>query len=228
MLDFHFLLQALRAAAEKIPATLLLAVLPLAIGTLVGLPMALARHFRVGVLRQTLDILINIIKGVPVVLMLMVFYVLCAQSFDPVMRQLGLPFSFRTLNKGAIAVAALSVYAAAALSEVFRGALAAVPRGQYDASYAAGLSRAQALRRVILPQALPVSLPMGCNVCVALIKAAALASLVSVVDVMNAAVIAAARNYRFLESYIAAALVYWALCVCAEQLFRFAEKRCNQ
>jgi L-cystine transport system permease protein len=187
--------------------------------------MALARYFRVPAVRHVLGICVNIIKGVPVALMLMVFYVLCSNSFDPVMRQLHLPFAFREFNKGFIAIAALSVYAAAALSEIFRGALAAVRKGQYDACYAVGLSNAQALRRVILPQALPASLPMACNIFIALIKAAAMASLISVIDVMNAAVIAAGANYRYLEAYIAAALVSGGLCIAAERLFRFAEKK---
>ncbi|MDR3313747.1 MAG: ABC transporter permease subunit [Oscillospiraceae bacterium] len=224
-MSFSFLLTALWAAAQKIPTTLVLAVAPFLIGALVGLPLALARFFRVPVLRRVLNVGVNIIKGVPVALMLMVFYVLCSSFFDPVMQQLHLPFAFRDFNKALIAIAALSVYAAAALSEVFRGALAAVRKGQYDASYAAGLSNAQALRRVILPQALPASLPMACNIFIALIKAAAMASLISVIDVMNAAVNAAGGNYRYLEAYIAAALVYWGLCIAAERLFRLAERK---
>jgi L-cystine transport system permease protein len=214
-MELHYIWLALQAAAAKIPTTLLLALLPLALGTLLGLPLALARHFKVKLVSQGIAAAVTVIKGVPVVLMLMVFYVAASDT-------LGL--AFRDFPKELVAVAALTVYAAAAMSEVLRGALASVKKGQYDAGYAAGLTTAQILRRVVLPQALPVSLPMACNVCIALLKSAALGSLVSVIDVMNAAVVAVTPGYRFLEGYAAAALVYWALCFGAEKLFGQAEK----
>ncbi|MDR3344180.1 MAG: ABC transporter permease subunit [Oscillospiraceae bacterium] len=222
-MDLSYLWSALQAGAGKILPTVVLALVPFGIGVLLGLPAALGRYFRVPVLKQTLDVLVSLIKGIPVLLMLMAFYVISSQSFDSVMQSLGLPFSFRGLPKGLIAGAALAVYAAAALSEVFRGALASVPKGQYDAAYACGLSKSQAMRRIILPQVLPVSLPMGCNIMIALIKSAALGSLVSFIDVMNAAVNSMAASYRFLEAYIAAALIYWGICVITEQLFKLLE-----
>jgi L-cystine transport system permease protein len=218
-MDIAFIGKALLAAARHIPATLLLAFAPLLLGLAPGLLAALARHFRVPGLAQVLSALVTFVKGVPIVLMLLAFYVLCSDT-------LGL--AFRYFPKELIAIAAMSVYATAALSEVFRGALGAVRKGQYDAAFSAGLTTRQTLRRVVLPQALPVSLPMICNVLIALIKAAAMASLVSVIDIMNGAVIAAAENYKFLEAYVAAALLYWAICVIVEKGFRLAESRLSE
>ncbi|MDR1733798.1 MAG: amino acid ABC transporter permease [Oscillospiraceae bacterium] len=225
-MDFAFLWTALQAAAARIPATLSLAFVPFAAGILVGLPTALVRRSSLPVLPNVLAGLVALIKGIPVVLMMLVFFVLASETFDGFMQSLGLPWTFRELDKSLVAGAALTVYATAAMCEVFRGALAAVPQSQYDAAYAAGLTGAQTLRRIILPQMVAPALPMTCNILVALVKSAAIASLVSVVDVMNGAVIAAAGNYRFLEAYIAAALVYWALCLLIENIFRLAEKKC--
>jgi len=223
--SFSFLLTAVIAAARCLPATLVLALCPLAVALPPALLIALARFFRLPVLARLCRWLVTLVKGIPVVLLLMVFYVVCALNFDPLMRALGLPFTFRGADKLWIAVAALSVYAAVGLSEAFRGALESVKPGQFDAACALGLSAGQTLRRIVLPQALPVSLPMVCNILVALVKAAAIASLVGVIDVMNGAVIAATGNYRFLEAYAAAALVYWALCFTIERFFKALEKR---
>jgi L-cystine transport system permease protein len=218
------MLVALRAAAEKIPVTVTLALIPLFIGLIGGFFVALARFFRIRGLAFIFRWLTTVIKGVPVVLLLLIFYVVTASLYDPFMSFLGLSLSFKGLNKAIIAVAALSVYSTVGLSEVFRGALASVKKGQYDAAYAMGLTKPQVLRRIVLPQAIPVSLPMMCNILTALTKAAALASMVAVVDVMNAAVITATTNYRFLEAYVAAAIVYWVLCLVIERIFSTLEK----
>jgi L-cystine transport system permease protein len=222
--SFPFMLTALGAASSKIPVTLVLALCPLAIGIVFGLFIALIRFFHVRVFSSLFRALVTVVKGVPVVLLLLLFYVVCAFTYDPFMRSLGLAFTFKTLNKAIIFVAALSVYSSIGLSEVFRGALSSVKKGQYDAGYAMGLTKAQVLTRIVLPQALPVSLPMMGNILIALTKAVALASVVAVVDVMNAAVITATSNYRFLEAYVAAAIVYWGICLVIERVFLRLEK----
>jgi L-cystine transport system permease protein len=218
------MLIALGAAAAKIPVTIALAIFPLLIGLVLGLLIALARFFNAPALAFLLRWLVTIVKGIPVVLLLLVFYVVSASLYDPLMAALGLPFTFKGLNKGIIAAAALSVYASIGLSEVFRGALASVKKGQYDAGFAVGLTKSQLLRRIVLPQMVPVSLPMVCNILIALTKAAALSSMVAVVDVMNAAVITATGNYRFLEAYVAAAIIYWGICLVIERLFALLER----
>lgn len=230
--SFSFFLTALAAGAEKIPVTLFLSALPMLAGSITGLAAALIRFFRVPVLSFLVRWLVTIIKGVPVVLVLLVFYVWAALFYEPAAALFGIKASFKNLDKTLIAAAALSVYASAGLCEAFRGGLASVRRGQFDAAYASGLNPGQTLRRIVLPQALPAALPMMGNVCIALTKAAALASMVSVIDVMNAALISAGSSYRFLEAYAAAALIYWGICaaigaVCSALEKYFARKKGN-
>jgi L-cystine transport system permease protein len=222
--SFSFMLIALRAASAKIPVTLMIAAYPLVLGMILGLLIALARFFQTPVLSFIFRWLVTIFKGIPVVLLLLVIYVGAAMSYDSIMQSLGLNFTFKDLNKVIIAIFSLTVYSSIALSEVFRGALASVKKGQFDAGYAMGLTKVQILRRIVLPQAIPVSLPMMCNILIGLTKAAALASMVAVVDVMNAAVISATTNYRFLEAYCAAAIIYWVICIVIERVFFALEK----
>jgi L-cystine transport system permease protein len=222
--SFSFLLTALAAGAAKIPVTLLLSAAPMLVGCVIGLFIALSRFFHVPALAFLFRWGVTIVKGIPVVLILLVFYVWTAFFYEPLMRFLGIAAAFRDLNKALIAIAALSLYAIVGLSEAFRGGLNSVRKGQFDAAYAAGLNLRQTLLRIVLPQALPAALPMMGNIFIALTKAAALASMVSVIDVMNAAVISANSNYRFLEAYIAAALIYWMICILIEKVF-FALER---
>jgi L-cystine transport system permease protein len=222
-----FLFEALKAGAAAIPTTLLIAIVPLVIGAMLGLLVALARFFSVRVLSPVLRWIVTIIKGIPVVLILLVLYVAMAGFFDPFMQALGLGFTFRDMHKEIVAMIAFLIYATTALSEAFRGALASVGKGQFDAGYAAGFSRTQLLVRIVLPQALPVSLPMVSNITIALVKAVAIASVVSVMDVMTAAVVAASDSYRFLEAYVAAAIIYWIICVVIERVFSITERRFN-
>lgn len=71
---------------------------------------------------------------------------------------------------------------------------------------------------------IPIALPMICSQLIVLIKASSLVSLVSVVDVLSGALITATTSYTFLESYIAAAIIYWALSITVEQVSQLFER----
>jgi L-cystine transport system permease protein len=223
--DLKFFLFALKSACAQIPITLWVALSSMLIGIIMGLLIALVRFFRIKLLSPILRYAVTIIRGVPVILILFIFYVTTAYYFNPVMDALHISIRFSELNKSIIAIAAFSVASTAYLAEVFRGSLTSVKKGQFDAGFSVGLSGIQLLKEVILPQAIPVALPMLCNVVTSITKATTLATMISVVDVLNGALIPATSSYRFFESYIAAALVYWMICVLIEMLFAFLKKK---
>jgi len=223
--DFKFLLQALYGAVKGIPVTLEIALLPVLYGTLIGIPIALLRFFGVKVVSPVFKWAVTAIRGIPVILLLLVFYLTIAGTYDKLMEVLRLPFTFKNLNKVSIVIAALTFAATAYLSEIYRGSLASIRKGQFDAASSVGMTKVQALYRVVIPQAIPVALPMLSNVVIGMLKAAALASFVSVVDVLNGALIEATVNYKYFEAYVAAALVYWAMAVIIERIFIVVEKR---
>src|SRR5699024_926634 len=92
-------------------------------------------------------------------------------------------------------------------SEYIRGAFQSIDPSQIEAGYSIGFTRSQNLRRIIIPQTLAVVIPLFLNSFLKIIKALSLAFTVGVVDILAQARYAAALNYRYLESYIAAALV---------------------
>ncbi|MDN6545522.1 MAG: ABC transporter permease subunit, partial [Enterococcaceae bacterium] len=135
---------------------------------------------------------------------------------------------FKDFNMIWIAIFALSILSIINSSEIFRGAFSSIKKGQFDAAKSLGMTNFQTIRRVLLPQAFPVSVPMFSNLLITLVKASALASMVSVVDVFAAAKISAQQNYRFLEAYIAVAIIYWIISLIIEKGAQLFEQRMNR
>ncbi len=223
-IDINAIITAFKAAIPYIPVTLRLALIPLLIGTAVGLIIALIRFYRLPILAKFFSGIITVGKGIPIVLSLIVAYLVFSDAFESISQALGWSLQFKDINREYIAMFVLSLYASIGLSEIFRGALTSIPQDQWDAAASIGLTQVQTIRRVVLPQMVPIVLPMICSQLIVLIKASALVSLVSVVDVLNGALITSTTSYTFLESYIAAALIYWGLSILIEQLSGFFER----
>jgi ABC-type amino acid transport system permease subunit len=218
--DGGFLLHEIRVALTFVPVVLLLALVPLLIGLALGTLIAVVRVLRVRVLSQLFKALVVTIRGIPIVLILTITYLLATLGCGPLAAALGLkagiPYTL-------VAVFGMSLSATAYLSEALRSALESVSAGQYEAARSVGLSSAQLFRRVIIPQAVPVAVPLVGNNLIGLIKGSSVASLISVVEIVSGTLQEATQSYKFLEAYVAAGVVYWALCFSAERLTALAE-----
>lgn len=223
--DISFMLIALKEAIKYIPITLMLAIIPLIIGIVLGTLIAVIRIYKIKVLSVLMKCLVVIIRGVPLIVILYIVYFELTTGFDAIADKLNLTIHSKDIDVIYIAIVAISISAIANVSETIRGGLISVGNGQFEAGYSVGLTRSQTLRRVIIPQALPVIIPALCNNFIGLIKGSSIAYLITVVDIMNGALITATGNYRFLEAYIAAAIVYWILCVSIEKVSLIFEKR---
>lgn len=120
---------------------------------------------------------------------------------------------------------AFSITAGAYLSEVVRSGLLAVDKGQIEAAYAVGMTTTQAIRRIVFPQAFAILLPNLSNGTISMLHGSTLAFTVSVVDINAKSQIIASSNWKFFESYIAAAVIYWGLTFLIERMTAMAEKR---
>jgi L-cystine transport system permease protein len=224
--DINFMFTiALKAAIRYVPITLELALVPFVIGTILGTIIALVRLYNVKYIAKILRVIVVIVKGVPVVLQLLIMYFAVLQCFDSVAKTLHLTMRAKNINSVYIGLVALSFFATAYISEAIRGALIAVKKGQYEAGYSVGLTKIQTLRQIILPQAIPVAMPMLCSNLIGLVKGSSLVFMISVTDLLNGALITANSNYKFLEAYVAAAIVYWALCIIIEKTFYSLERK---
>ena len=129
-----------------------------------------------------------------------------------------IPMNFR-------AIIALSVTYGAFLAEVFRAGIQSIPKGQMEAARSLGLSHAQAMRFVILPQAIRNVLPALGNDFVAMVKDSSLVSLLAVRDITQIARLYAGRSFRFQEAYTILASLYLSMTVSLSLIIKFIESR---
>lgn len=220
-----YFLECLQASFMKIPVSLGIAAVTLLAGLIVGTPIALIRNFHVRFLNPLFTVLIAIIKAIPVNLIILIAGLWFNDNFNGIAKALGLSITVADVDKIYVAVCALSIAAIALISESVRGALLSVDRGQYEAGYTAGLTGFQTFRRIVMPQAFLVLVPALIGNINSLIKLSALVILVGVQDVLNAGIKVASIYYCYLEAYVAAALIYWALSIICIQAGKAAEKR---
>lgn len=222
---FEVMIESLKVASQYIGTTLFMAITALVIGVVLGLAIALIRLYRIKGLTQFFQVAVTLLKGIPMVLIILALYLVSSKQFDVWAESMNWSLRFRDFNMVWIAVTALSLFATINSSEVFRGAFAAIKPGQFDAAKSMGMTNLQTIRRMLLPQAIPISLPMFSNLLITLVKASSLASMVSVVDVFAAAKITAQQNYRFLEAYVAVAVIYWGISLVIEKIAQLLEER---
>jgi cystine transport system permease protein len=125
-------------------------------------------------------------------------------------------------------ILALTLNVAAYLSESMRGAVAAIPRGQWNAALSLGLDRRQTMRYVIAPQALRVAVPSLSNSLISLVKDTSLVSVIGVTELMLASKEVISTTFRPLPLYLAAAAIYWGLSLVFERAQGGLERRLNR
>jgi cystine transport system permease protein len=178
--------------------TIGLSVGAMALGLVLGFGIALARLSALRVLTIPARIYVSFIRGTPLLVQLFIIYY-------------GLPELGLTLSPIPSALIGFTLSVAAYNSEVLRGAIAAVDRGQWEAAAVIGMSWSQAMRRVILPQAARTALPPLANSFIALVKDTSLAATIQVPELFRQAQLITARTFEIFAMYIAAAAVYWVL-----------------
>ena len=192
--------------------TLLISLLGIALGLVLGALICAARLSPWKPLRRFAALWVSFLRGVPLLVqLLLVYYLLPVVGIDvPAM---------------VAAVLSVGVCASAYISEIWRGAIAALPPGQAEAGIAIGMSPRDIWTRVILPQAVSLSLPALINELILLVKASSLVSVVGILEITRSSQALAATTYRPLEVYIAAACIYLAINLCLAGVGRYLEHR---
>ena len=194
-LNANHLLYLLEAARW----TVLLSLIAFVGGGLVGLPLALMRVSKVGLLRKLASAYIQLIQGTPLLIVLFLSY-------------FGLGILGYKLIPLVAAGISLTLYAAAFLGEIWRGCIAAVPRTQWEASDCLGLSRAQQYIYVILPQAVRLAIPPTVGFMVQIVKNTSLASVIGFVELSRAGQIVNNSTFEPFVVFSCVAAIYFALC----------------
>ena len=194
------------------------------VGIVVSLPLgillALGRRSKMPVVRMASVIFIEFVRGVPLITVLFM---------ASVMLPLFVPDQF-TPDKLLRALIGVALFASAYMAEVVRAGLQAIPKGQYEAAMAVGLSYWQAMRLVILPQALKITIPNIVNTYIGLFKDTTLVFIVGIFDFLKT--IEAARGdvnwaapTTSISGYAFAAMFYFVFCYAMSRYARYVEHR---
>lgn len=119
------------------------------------------------------------------------------------------------LNAFEASIIVMTVNASAYISEVVRAAIDSVDKGQMEAALSVGMSKAKAMERIVLPQALKVAIPPLGNTFISLIQGTAITFMLGLQDIMGLTKMKAAASYRFLEAFLAVGIIYWVLTLIA-------------
>ncbi len=141
----------------------------------IGIALALGRQSSMPLIKIICVVFIEFIRGVPLITLLFVASVMLAYFFPPE----------STVDLFLRVVIMITMFSSAYIAEVIRGGLAALPKGQYEAADSLGLDYAQAMRLIILPQALKISIPGIVNIAVGLFKDTTLVSVISMFDLVG-------------------------------------------
>ncbi|WP_024294684.1 amino acid ABC transporter permease [Lacrimispora indolis] len=208
-IKLNYIVECFWNAVRYIPGTLYIAALVLIIGIIFGTLIALGRTYRIKGLSFFLDLYVVIFKAVPVNLLIVASGLVFAMKFNDFAKALGLAVRVNDIHMLYVGVFALSFTCTTQLSENIRGALASIPKGQYEAGYSVGLTPNQTFCRIVFPQLLLVLVPVLAGSIISIIKATSLVILIGVMDILNGALKYANAAYCFFEAYLAAALIYW-------------------
>ncbi len=196
--NWNFLLmQGLVGLGNFAGGTLRLAVPAMLLGFFLGLFVGLGRLAKRRWIRLPAAIYVELFRGVPLVMVIFWFWFILPRALGVALPEYG------------IALAAFVVFEAAYLGEIVRAGIQSVPRGQVEAAQSTGLSSAQTMRLVVLPQALRNMIPALVTQFIVLFKDTSLASIIGYVDLTKAAQIVNNREIRPFELYLFIAVVYW-------------------
>jgi len=212
--NFTFLIvQGLLGLGGFTGGTLRLAVPAIVLGFVFGIFVGLARLARARAISVPATLYVEFFRGVPLVMVIFWIWFIVPQLLRVPIPEYG------------VALTAFVIFEAAYFGEIVRAGIQSVPRGQVEAATALGLTRAQTMRSVVLPQAIRNMVPSLVTQMIVLFKDTSLASIIGYVDLTKAAQIVNNREIRPFELYLFIAVVYWVCTYSMSQVARRFERR---
>lgn len=194
-----YLKELIITVLEGLKVTLGLSVISMIIALVIGVFMAVVRFYKVIGIKQLVEVFISFFRGTPLLVQLFLLYFGLPQLIP----------SLKGMSAFTAAILGLALNASSYIAESLRGAMEALDKGQMEACISVGMTKIQALRRVLMPQVFRIALPSLGNIFVDNIKGSSLAFTLGVTEILAKAQMSAAASYKFFESYIVVAIVYW-------------------
>ncbi len=217
--DVYYLMETLYKIFESLPyilggsaVTIANVAIALGLGLLLGVPMAIAQVYGHPLLRRIVSVYVWFFRGVPILVLLFLFFGLFVS--------LGL-----NANPFLISCVVLGLTSTAYQSQIYRGAILALPQGQLKAARALGMRDSTAIRHIIMPQALRMSIPGFANEFSILLKDSAICYVLGTQEIMARANFVASRTYEHLAFFAVAGALYFIITLIGFKLLRMVEER---
>jgi polar amino acid transport system permease protein len=207
------MLQGFLGIGNFVGGTLRLAIPSIVLGFVLGIFIGIARLAPRWWIRVPATLYVEFFRGVPLVMVIFWMWFIM-----PIVLKTSIP-------EFGVALTAFVVFEAAYLGEIVRAGIQSVPRGQVEAGTALGLTSAQGMRFVILPQALKNMIPSLVTQFIVLFKDTSLASIIGFMDLTKAAQVVNNREIRPFPIYLFIAVVYWVCTYSMSRYARYLEKR---
>lgn len=194
--------------------TILITLGALLIGVILGTLIAVAKYYsednpKLKIVNFLCDLYTTVIRGIPITVLLLIFFFIILVSADGVL----------------VAVIAFGINSGAYMAELIRSGINAVDKGQMEAARSLGMSKWQAMRSIIFPQAIKNVLPAIGNECIALLKETSVAGYVAVTDLTRGVTLIKNLSYDAFNPIILSALIYLVLVIGMTQLLKIFERK---
>lgn len=196
---------------QGLGTTLYISAIAIAISTVIAMIAAIAKLSDNGIAYGIASFYTSLFRGLPLLIQIYLIYV-------------GLPQLGFIIDAVPAGIAALSLCYGAYMTEIFRAGIQSLPRGQWEAARALGLSSGVTLRKIILPQAIPLVIPPIGNQFIAMLKDSSLVSVIGVWELMYLARTTGNQTFQHMEMLITAALIYWMITIMLEVVQAKIEK----
>ncbi|AYD40932.1 amino acid ABC transporter permease [Clostridium fermenticellae] len=216
--NVKYIADLFKSIIKYTPLDVSIAILSMAFAVVIGLLIALIRNNKIPVLSQLASFYVLFFRAVPTLVELFLIYYGLPQLFK----------SFSSMNAFTASIIGLSLKESAYLGEIFRAALNSVDKGQLEACLGVGISKFQAYRRIIIPQAALNALPATGNTFISLIKETSLVFTLGVTELFAQGKILAAASMNFFQTYLVVAIIYCLLVGIASIFLRFIERRLSR
>ena len=199
---------------EGLLNTLLITLGALVIGVIIGTLIAITKYFCEGNKKLRFfswlcDLYTTVIRGIPITVLLLMFFYIVLVSADGI----------------TVAIIAFGINSGAYMAELIRSGINAVDKGQMEAARSLGMSKGQAMSKIIFPQAIKNILPAIGNECIALLKETSVAGYVAIVDVTRAATNIRNKTFDAVNPIIILAIIYLVIVVIMTKLLAILERR---
>lgn len=223
--NWNAFISAFKPIISRVPTSFIITLIAMAIGLVLGLLLALIKLNRIPVLDQIRALAVSFIRGTPIYVQLLLTYTGIPLILKAINLNYGTAYNINDISPMLFVILTFAFNEAAYNSETIRAAIESVDVGQIEAAKSLGMTNFQVFKRVTLLEAATVAVaPLG-NALMGLLKGTSLAFVAGVIEMTAEAKIIGGSSFRVFESYLAVALVYWAINLVFENLIRLLERK---